>query len=92
MPEELDGPEARRKEVEARLKAIDAAFDNVFSSPDGQIVLGVLLDDWKFLEEVTGEGMQALNNYAKFFLMHRVSPRISAQAIEVWRKVTSKEV
>jgi hypothetical protein len=78
-------------ETEARLKVIDEAFDNVFSSPDGQIVLGVLLDDMCFMDVVRDEGMQALNNYAKA-LLHKLSPRISDRAVETWRRVTSKEV
>ena len=93
MFNELDGPEAEawRKETEVRLKMIDEAFDSVFSTADGLIVLGQMLDDLYFMDEARGEGMQALNNYAKAFLK-RLSPRITAQAIEAWRRVTSKDV
>ena len=75
--------------LKERAGAIDAAFSKVFSSPEGLTVLGVLLDDLYFMDESTGEGEQALNNYAKV-LLKRCGIRITIQAVEAWHRVTSK--
>lgn len=75
---------------EDRAAAITAAFDSVFSTEHGLIVLGVLLDDLYFMDDALTDGQQALNNYAKT-LLKRCGKNIANKALEVWMRVTSKE-
>lgn len=75
---------------EDRAAAITAAFDSVFSTEKGLIVLGVLLDDLYFMDEARDAGQQALNNYAKA-LLKRCGKNIANKAVEAWMRVVSKE-
>ena len=77
--------------AEDREAAIDAAFDQTFGEEKGMIVLGIILNDLYFMDEASDAGQQALNNYAKV-LLKRCGHRIAGQAVEIWTRVTSKEV
>lgn len=76
---------------EDRLAAIDRAFEKLGNTEDGMLVLAVLLDDLCFMEPCKNERDQAWNEYAKV-LLKRCGRNLSAQAVNAWANIFSKEI
>lgn len=66
----IDGYE--NSDNKEQMKAVQRAFRNVFSTPDGKIVLNVLLSDLRYYRPAETEADYALCEYAKKLLRIRL--------------------
>lgn len=68
-------------EIEQKLKEnndkIVRMFRELFSSPNGQIVLNQLLTDLRYFDECKTEDDTALSNYAKFLIKERLGVNLN---------------
>lgn len=60
---------------EEQNKQMVKMFNEVFSTPHGKIVLGVILEDLYYFSTCTNDESRALNNYAKALLSQRLGKK-----------------
>ena len=53
-------------------KQLQKMFREVFSTPHGKIVLGIILEDLYYFNPCAHDETRALNNYAKYLLAQRL--------------------
>lgn len=77
-------------EIEQKLKEsndkIVRMFRELFSSPNGQIVLNQLLTDLRYFDECKTEDDTALSNYAKFLIKERLGVNVNKKLPPVYYK------
>jgi hypothetical protein len=75
-------------------EALQRVFRRVFLSPDGQIVLRELLNDWSFFDVCKTDQQRVLNDYAKVFIHDRLGVahiNISADLDEQYKAELTRE-
>lgn len=65
-------PGHKEETPEQQNKELVKMFRNVFSTPNGKIVLGVILEDLYYFKQCKNDEDRALNNYAKALIQTRL--------------------
>jgi hypothetical protein len=65
-------PGAEKLTPEEQIKILQKTCIRVFNTKDGKVVFNMFLTDWHFFDVCTTENEKALNEYAKFFIRHRL--------------------
>lgn len=69
---EFDIPGFEKAETKEQKKAIQTMFRKVFSTPEGKVVLNILLSDLRYYRPAQNEADYALCEYGKKLLRERL--------------------
>ena len=70
--DDLLNTEDKKTKQNEELLRVTRLFRKVFDTPDGNEVLGIILEDLHYFAPCETEAARTLNNYAKFLMSNRL--------------------